>query len=229
MVLSAEAEGHAATHLRYIVLGAKEKLDLNSRSRPLGIFVQQRSWDDVSASCPRSPLVQDLFETFGDLGINPFYLEKVKTICVKTGMREARDAWEVLKAVCQDVLDAHPSALKPDGEIRRSGSYGLYINQPPPQRSSKNHRLLKAATSSAGNLAWLGYEFDDAGDVHKSIWFHSENPKKREHLFAKVTKSFPRSEKTQVGGDLFVIVLPNDDDQHNDFEWFERALGCAIA
>jgi hypothetical protein len=143
-------------------------------------------------------------------------------------MRQARDAWLVLTTVCKGILNVRSGYQKfwPDSAEDDSGSFGIWIKQPPEQKSpSEQHRKLRAITRDASDLAWLGYEFDSQGNVSKSVWFFFDKPKKQTSLLAKMRPIFPAPEAKLEGGEMCVRA---NGESGNDFNWFRRVFEQAL-
>lgn len=75
------------TKLRYIVLGATQPLGIGDGELCLGISVQERGWGQLLEGLSRQGIVKDLIDTFAELRITEFYMEKAKTILVSLEMQ----------------------------------------------------------------------------------------------------------------------------------------------
>src|SRR5436305_1945841 len=65
-----------------------------------GIHIQERDWQNLRDGFSPTGIVDDLFATFGELQINPFYMETAKKIIVTGGISSVGDARTALNAVC---------------------------------------------------------------------------------------------------------------------------------
>jgi hypothetical protein len=221
----------------YGALFAKEersrgKLEIfrgNARAAP--IVLQQRSWTDIMPGLERTAIVEDLFETLGELQINPFYMEKTKKITIRDRLQNVGQAWQVLTAVCE-YLEVRPSCqeFEPETFDDGSGHMGIYI-KPPSKRTSRatKHLALQKATRKEGwCLAWFGYEYDGRGQVKKVVWFYLKDAQRQHSLHQKLRGQFPALRKENVDGDIGVVVESSPEKSCGDLAWFESVFQRAL-
>ena len=228
--LFSSAEKDRGTKMRFIVLGAnsEDNLDISNSGAACGpIAVQQRNWADLLPPW-RNPLLNDLFETLGELGINPFYMEKIKSLSVTNGLSNVGHAWKILTTVCSQ-LGIRPGywSFEPETSDDGGGHAGIYIKLPPEKKSpSTAHRRLHAVTRMQTDyLAWFGYEHDTHGNTAKSVWIYSGGPDVQKKLAAKLKPVFPLVREETTNGDYCVVVAPADGDAClGDLEWFLRVF-----
>jgi len=201
-------EADSKAKRRYIVFGRDEELDLPEKDEQLGIFIQQRRWSDIAdCPCPKTSLVDDLFDCLGSLGIQPFAMNKAKSIAVNKGLSKAGAAHSVLVALC-DSLGVKPQQRKFEVYEEDQGTVeGIYIQKPPPKKPSKPHLHLQRTTGSSGDQAWIGYFATKDDEIRRSIYLYCETVKKRDALLEKM-----KADGTKGA---------------NDLEWFKSVFAAA--
>jgi hypothetical protein len=225
--LFAKDESDPKTKRRYIVFGREESLDLPTKDDRLGISIQQRKWSDIEA-WPPTKLVTDLFHCLGSLGIQPFAMNKAKSIVVVKGLSGAGAAHSVLMAV-YDLLEIKAKRkfeVYQDEQDALSVA-GIYIRQPPVDSRSKPHLHLQKATGSHELQAWAGYFATDDDEITRAVQFYCERAVKRDALLQKLQSEFPLARPETEGRWRCVVVESIAGDTTKDFKWFRSIFAAA--
>jgi len=221
-------ETTSGTKLRYIVLGANEPLGISDGQTRLGISVQQRTWACLLEGMSREGIVKDLIDTFAQLRIGEFYMEKAKKIVVTGGIQDAVKASIVLVAICEHFgIGQARRHLQSDSFEDGSGGFGYFVKQPPEKATEKYLKLQEATRTSGWCLAWFGYEFNTAGETNRAVWFYLDSEKKQVSLKEKLRKQFPSAELKRDEAYCAYVSSPLNQSP-NDFAWFQSVVDCAI-
>jgi hypothetical protein len=228
--LAAAAEAAKGKKLRYIVLGAKSDPRIRDGQKKGGSSVQQRSWDQLREGVTPKGIVKDLIDTFAELRIGDFYMEKARAFVVTGGIQDAVKAWVVLDAIGEEYLKVpegkrrHQAGINEDG----IGWFGYYVRQPR-KRVSGNYLKLRSATRKSGELAWFGYECNAAGKGSKVVWFYLDDEKKRDSLKRKLlSNGFTAEPGQDDDGPCYVAISSPLKHSGKDLEWFQSVVDCAI-
>lgn len=227
--LFADAEAKHKTKMRYIVLGANDRLRIRDGQKRLGISVQQRSWADLIKGLKPKGVVKDLVYTFAELRIGEFYMQKAKAIVVTGGIQDAVKAATVLDAICEHYgIQKTKRDLQSDNFEEGNGCFGYYVNQPP-KKASEKYRKLQRATRLSGCIAWFGYEYDETGETNRVAWFYLDSAKARDVLKRKLVSDRLTAVPIRDGDELYCVHVSSPLKQSgHDFTWFESVIDCAI-
>jgi len=219
----------SGSRLRYILLGAhrdsSEGLDRDSVQR--GIVVRRRPWSCLNWPDANYPLVTDLLDSLGNLGITCFRMKHIKSIRVKAEFHEAAGAWEVLRALGgEDVCGFRTTYWRIS--CRESQAQHVYLGatlrRPPPEKAtSPLHRNLEKLLKSSGEtLAWVGYE---AGPDYfrRSVWLYCRNGT----LATLLAKKIPLKEAGETGRvepDPCAVIESGESSEAKDLDWFRSVI-----
>lgn len=217
----------ARRKLRYIVLGAEESLQIPDGSEQLGIAIQERKWSHLLQCLPKVGLTQDLADTFAELKIGEFYMEKARSLRVTESIKDTVKALTVVNAFCHQFGGSQRRTfnhvLFDDGHA----CFGYYLNQPPSD-ATKEYLELRNATRDTACVAWFGYEISAKGEARRAAWFYLNSETKRDKLKEKLEKVFPFVEPKHDGKDVCVVVSSGLDQPEGDFDWFQSVVNCVI-
>jgi hypothetical protein len=151
-------------------------LAIRDGEKRLGISVQERSWGSLLEGVTREGIVNDLIDTFAELRIGEFYMEKAienaKPIVVTRGLAGIGDAWIVLSAVC-NWLGVRKMEQDFQGQKTDSGGSELWVYCKLPDgrgTPSENHKRLLQVTGAKGwDSAAIGYLSDPDGSIRRSV------------------------------------------------------------
>jgi hypothetical protein len=228
----AEAKSHAK--MRYIVLGANDPLKIPVGHKPLGICVQQRRWADLLKGIERKGIVKDLIDTFAELQIGEFYMEKAREIVVTDGIQDAVNAWIVLDTIGKCLLGVPERKRRLEAYRSEDGweYFGYYVEQPRRGEKSKPYLNLRRATTKRVDLAWFGYEYNSDGkEGNKAVWFYYlDDEEKRDFMTRKLTsKRFSAAPERDDGGRGYCVHVTSPlKHSGKDLEWFQKVIDYAI-
>ena len=216
------------TRLRYIVLGASDVLGIRDGQKRIGISVQERSWARLFQGLARKGIVKDLFDTFTELRIGEFYMEKAKAIGGIGGIQDAIKASTILNAFCDHLgVRGGKMELQFDTFEDGTGCFGYYVKQPRKTASPTYLNLQKATRTNGWCIAWFGYEHDRGGKTNRAVWFYLKTDRKQDSLRNKLSRRFS-SESKRDGSEYCVRVLSPLEQSGRDFEWFKSVVDYAI-
>ena len=220
-------EAHPA-RLRYIILGARESDELRIHpGRIRRIWVQQRTWEDLTKGLKRTGIVADLFSMMGELRIEPFFMEKAERITVDSELSNVDNAQTVLHAMC-DWLSYRKLRISID-----SGYMGIYVEPSGRRRPLGKYALLhKVTRKKGGSLAWFGYEIgsEKQGRVRKGVWLCFDDRTSREAMCKKLKKRFPDNDtKSDYEGDYHYVKVYSPRRKPSDFKWFKSVFEEALS
>jgi hypothetical protein len=217
--LSAEA--------RYVVLGAKERLDLPLWKIVGGrIRVQQRHWACLQGR-DQSSLVRDLFRSLGLMGVTDFLMDEAKKAKVR-GFGQAADAKVVL-----DVLGGSPNdflnwkvKIEPDSAgVFNIGAYLKTVDGQEKDLSPVHHSLIKVAKPATEFVCWFGYE-SDPKNFRRSVWFFSSTLKRSQRIEKAFKAKGYEAEADWDGSENYCAIWSRQLPE-NDLDWFQSVIDTA--
>lgn len=226
--LLVKAENGRETRLRYVILGHDRSIKMPETV--MGILVQERTWAHLHNGFSATGIIEDLFSCFGDLHINPFYMEKAKRITLRSGISGVAEAWTVLHAVCESLgISSSSRDFQVETDDNGSTWVGIYVKKPRKGEGATFHHRLKTATGSKGYLGWLGYwsKRDDNQYLIRDAGFYCDATREKV-ILGRLRKAFPRAETGCNEGDHSVYVSSPPNGSMNDFSWFTAAFQTAI-
>jgi len=230
-----KAEANLSTRMRYIVLGANPPPEIPVGLKKLGISVQQRKWADLLKDIKRKGIVKDLIDTFAELRIGEFYMEKAKAIIVDSGLSGVGKAYQVLEAVCEQ-LDIRwtcrlfGAEAKDEEEV--AGDVGIYLRNK--GRPSKMHLKLQNVTrKDRWCLGWFGYTYDPKDRVTRQVEFYLNDKGPQKVLQRRLKSKFPKARLEQwpdgQGRDEYAVIVTSCSGRSpKDFDWFESVFRQAV-
>lgn len=216
----------------YVVLGVEADLNLPAKHPTLGISLAQRRWSDLASGCRRSPLVIDLIESLGILGIEPFSFYQYNDMKVTTSLENAVCAHMVLEHTAK-ILGFRPncSCLGVQRKEPDYWSFGIDVLTVEDGRlKAENQRALEERVApTTENIVWFGYESHEGGQ-RLAVSFYCGTKDKAAELKERLSTNFQQVfvENDAAPGWSNVIVWTTNQDLRNDRDWFVsvfKALG----
>lgn len=217
---------------RYVILGASEVINRAEvlPGLPDEPSFTQRSWCCLAEDSPTTPLIEDLFDSLGRLGISAFRMQRVSQVHLADDFAGAADAWEVLSALgSPDVCGFRSGSWKIIGESPAPGHFniGAYLRRPSEKMDTCGlHLNLHKTLAPAGNeLAWVGYETGPSlapGQMRRSVYFYCTDAESAEQLTARLATGFP--DCLTFREEYCAVLASAGQSRVHDLEWFKSAL-----
>ena len=212
------------TKLRYVILGFREPLKLPDFQPSLGIRISQRQWSDLERNAPMNPLVNDLFDSLGQMGVGEFSMRQFKNMKVTSGLERVCDAVGVIYATIANFnLDTYPVEA---GALGDNGScLGVYIKNK--GNREFRHKLLALTQSEGSLLFWLGYENLPGKVPLRTIWLYCGSKMRADLLSLLIKSKDGTVSVTQAEGDgdePCVVISDRPDLDQFDVDWFSSKL-----
>ena len=215
--------------MRYIVLGSHEALPIKEGQRSREITLQKRDWHELLSKRPKTPLVDDLVKSLGDLHIGPFLMEQAKNIIVADGLGNVGKAWKVMDGVLS-WLDIRASNRTFEGFTADNGDDVLGVYVKPPGRGAPSPMHTRLLTNAGDNdiLAWFGYRAG-AKVLTKSVWIYYKNRKVRDSVRRRISSQFAEASNDRDESAYCVVVeSASDETRRDDFDWFTAVFKSAL-
>ena len=160
------------TQLRYIVLGFKPKLRVKKGPR---IDCTQKWWDALERTT-KSPLILDLYDSLGKLGVTRFRSRITDTMKKAATVENACETYEVLRSAYEDLGLAEGRFLADILCDLNEGwwDFGLAIRTTRREADPDyfHGKLQRAVGSTGAQIGWFGYSQQDRkSGVCFSVWF----------------------------------------------------------
>jgi len=217
----------ALAELRYVVLGYKSDLLLPARHPTLPIQLAQRQWSNVEEGAPSSPLIVDLFDSLGELGVGTFRMRKTKTLKISGGLQSVGNAWVVLKDTISNLNLVNKSCSVEAGTISDAEScLGCYVCRLSPAKQSPGpHLKLQTVTQSQGEfLSWFGYVSKSDGAVQRAVWLYCGDESRAIWMIAALKPMYPHVHLDSDNDQSCVVIDDADAPSLNDLDWFSAIL-----
>jgi hypothetical protein len=217
------SEMRAKNVSRYTILGHNQPLGLGTGTPVGGIMCRQRSWNDLIENCEPSPIVKDLFDSLGNLGIKEFQLMKTKQIRVTQQINaEAANAITVIEGVKKSF------ALRGVYDNAAESNKSWWLSSAIDKADSGNTKRLESLTGKKSWFGWFGFEASSESDIQRvvGIYFTSEEKAKSADL---KNKGFPESKVKEcdwIQGEWNLIVTDpiKETSELTDYEWFAKVF-----
>jgi hypothetical protein len=221
------------TQLRYVVLGFKRKLPARKGPR---IDWSQKSWDALEG-VKNSPLIVDLYDSLGNLGVGRFRSRITNTMKKAATAENACETYDVLRSAYEDLGLAEGRFLADIACDLNAGwwDFGLAIRTTRREADSGyfHGRLQRAVGSTGAQIGWFGYsQGDRKSGVCFSVWFFC-GPKARRSLEQRLKKKALTRVYVQPhrpDGSFEVRMPKNIAEQtisSGDKEWFVKVIRIA--
>jgi hypothetical protein len=171
-----------------------------------------KSWHDVYRCSHDHPLIRDLFESFGSLGIPEFIHMNTKNMSLGHGAAtlEVVKLHELLKAVA-GYFGSKTSKF--DVKLDSDNSY-IGMNFSPNDSTEEWQKLIKPK----GCIGWFGYQYENQKPT-LDVWFYCGNKDAAKCIQAILAKHFPREVQPPDMDNNVRVSLLAENSQDNQ-EWF---------
>ncbi len=219
--------------LRYIILGMEGEENQETK-RTRNILYARRRWSDLANGCPEdTPLVKDLTESLGMMGIPGFRMKRAKGFRFAGQLADVGMAFEVIKAV-MDELELAYTDCEFDGSDGGDGgepNFGLFIRKIGDGRSKK-HSLAKLNELGSANgwaKAWLGYVVRKDKRLTRSVYLYP-NKKDRAKDLAQALRAVEELRKFKLEAAVdeplgpCIIIDDSPEAARKDVDWFTSVI-----
>jgi hypothetical protein len=221
------------TQLRYVVLGYKPHLPAKKGPR---INWTQKSWDTV-ASTTKSPLILDLYDSLGKLGVTRFRSRITDTMKKAATAENACETYDVLKSAYEDLglAEGRFSADILCDLNEGWWDFGLLIHTTRREADSAyfHGKLQRAVGSKGSRLGWFGYsQQDKKSGVCFSVWFFcgAHGGRRLEERLRKSSRTRAYVQPRRADGSFEVRMPKNIAEKairSGDKEWFFKVIRIA--
>lgn len=219
-------EGSVAD-LRYIVLGLREPLHLPQRHPTLPIWLAQRRWGDLECPPPAGSLMEDLFNTLGELGVGNFHMHRTKNLTITTGLQGIAQAYAIIDDTLRSLdLDRCSGKITVARLSDTSSWLGCYLHV---KGKSATEAQLQKTLQSSDYLSWVGYIANADASVERSVWLYCEDAARAQWLKKALAPEFPVSSIEKDDGYHCVVIAETAASGIPDSKWFSQVLNAACA
>ncbi len=177
-----------------------------------------------------SPMVEDLFDCLGSLGVVEFRSMKTNGIVIGQNAPLVARAAVLLTDVC-DELELKRREWRTDSSLESDSWWsGVTIIKAKKKASPRVKELLKTVCPPYGDIGWFGYQSDqDDESKTKSqlaVWFYCSTEKNRDKIKDQLKRGAPKlAVKTSEDESCWhaFAVLPVESSP-GDKEWFVSVL-----
>ena len=221
-----EAFAGSDTRLRYVVLGYRENLRLPAAHQELAIQLAERSWADLEADYPGTKLVEDLFDSLGEMGVGKFRMRKTKSIKVTEGLHKAGEAWDAIRTVVDSLGLVENYCQRDGGNYEGNWSMGVHVLTLPDKKgTSQLHRDLQGIGWSGSEfVAWFGYVSAKPKGAKREIWLYCQNHAKAAKIKNRLKPIYTDVVLDSDNDQECVVIKDGESPSENDVEWFESRL-----
>jgi hypothetical protein len=202
-----------------LVQNAPEDLGKPAEAIPI---CRARSWRDVY-SCPHErPLVHDLFESFGSLGIPAFMEMNTKDISLghDNSTLDAVKLYKVLQAVAGRI-GSKGSQFDVDLDREKNGGY-IGMNFLSTLNSDEWQTLVRPKDNLVG---WFGYSQYEKSTL--DVWFYCGDEKASARIRGLLPTHFPRRDSPPDAKNYVWVSLPAGESDDNQ-GWFVSVFESLI-
>ena len=178
--------------LRYVVLGWRDHL---TKRNQLPIKWHQRQWQQLPEHPLRADIINDLYNTLGDLGIDHLRMRKTNKSKARPELRFGCEAYQIL-IDAYDSLELVEGKNAPDIVWTASDNwyFGLEI-LPLTSKKIHAHTKLQRKVGPIGDeaLAWFGY----SSDSRREVWIYCGTSGKAKRLQPSFSKESGKTKLLQ--------------------------------
>lgn len=229
-----EEEKQRATRIRYIVLGAFERLTLPQRHSTLNMELAAKDWSCLlDSSPPKDELTKDLFDSLAMLSIPEFASRHTTPMKLTKTMEEGAKAHVLIQNLIRS-LRVPEGSIETDIRHQPDGYWCLGVSIKKPRLGFKveGFRGLDAAlgaddpSDSFGWLAWIGYESRAGHGFVRYAELYCRRSRLTRVKESLSNKGFSCSEIQELEwGETFAIRSAADETRL-DTKWFHDVLNA---
>ncbi len=223
-------------HLLYVVLGHNEDLKLPDLHPTLrNIRLKQASWSTVGNMNAPSDLARELFETLALIGVPGMKETFLKDIRVTKGLGSIADAWEILRAVCDEFGVKEKTTKKGRGYWFAADrptppfetAFGVYFREDTSAKGDNLTKLAMAIGGGGGNVCWVGYLSDHEGEVTPAAYFYHPDSDVADRCVLHF-ESHHNDASYELDGDAHATRVRTKEHTTNDLDFFREVLATAM-